>query len=87
MYIDKAKYSGKNDSFLFKLTIFHDICDIANILQKIRLKAFPTRLTGLALNYYYLNSSISTSATFDKVCESIETYFEGVEYKRSVLLK
>ena len=44
-------------------------------------------LTDLALDYYYSNTSISTAATFDKVCELIQTYFEGAEYKRSVLSK
>ncbi len=45
-------------------------------------------LKGLALDYYY--SNISTSAVamnFDQVCNSIRNYFEGAEYKRSVLSK
>lgn len=31
MYTDEAKYSSENDDFTFKLTIFHDICDKANV--------------------------------------------------------
>ena len=87
MYTDETKYSGENDSFTCKLTIFHDIGARADIPQKILLKAFLTMLTSLALDYYYSNTSISTAATFDKVCDSIRTYFEGAEYKKSVLSK
>ena len=52
------------------------------------MKTFPTMLKGFALDYYY--SDISTSAValnFDQVCNSIRNYFEGAEYKRSVLSK
>ena len=42
-------------------------------------------LKGLALDYYYSNVSISTAATFDEICDSIRTYFEGAEHRRSVL--
>ncbi len=87
MYTDEAKYIGKNNSFTFKLTIFHDNCARADVPYEIKLKAFPTMLTGLALDYDYLNVSISTSVIFDEVCNSIRTYFEGVEYGRSVLSK
>ncbi len=31
LYTDEAKYSGENDSFSFKLTIFHDMCDRADV--------------------------------------------------------
>ena len=71
MYTNKAKYSGKNNSFAFKLTIFHDICARIDVSQDILFKAFITMPTGLVLDYYYLNTSINTAATFDKVCESI----------------
>ncbi len=85
MYIDEAKYRGKNDSFTFKVTIFHDICARADVPHEIKLKAFPTMLTGLALDYYYPNVSISTSVTLDEFSDLIQTYFEGVEYRRNVL--
>ncbi len=87
MYTDEAKYNGENDSFSFKLTIFHDIYARVDAPQDILLKAFPTMLTNLVLDYYYLNTSISIAATFEEVCYSIRTYFKGVEYKRSVLSK
>lgn len=59
IYIIKTKYSNQNNSFMFKLAIFYDIFAKANILSKTKMKAFPTILKGLALDYYYLNISIS----------------------------
>lgn len=76
MYINNAKYSSKNDSFIFKLMIFHDICARINVSQEILLKVFFTILTGLVLDYYYSNISISIAVTFDKMCELITIYFE-----------
>ena len=88
IYTDDAKYNGRNDSFIFKLAIFHDICSRADVPSEAKMKAFPTMLKGLALDYYYSNISTSTVAmNFDQVCNSIKNYFEGAEYKRSVLLK
>lgn len=85
MYINKTKYSNKNNSFILQLTIFFDICTRIDISQEILLKAFFTILTGLVLNYYYSNTSRSIAVTFDKVCESIPIYFEEAKYKRSIL--
>lgn len=86
MYTDEQKYSGENDSLVFKMTIFHDICTRADVPPEARLKAFPTMLKGLALDFYYSNVSISgTATTLDQVCYSIQAYFEGAEHKRSVL--
>ena len=87
IYTDEAKYNSNNNSFLFKLTIFHDICARVDISQDILLKTFSTILTGLILDYYYSNISISIAATFEEVCDSIQTYFERAEYKKSVLFK
>ncbi len=67
MYKDEAKSSGENDSFIFKLTIFYDVCSRGDVPHVIKLKAFPTILKGLALDYYYSNVSINTSVTFKKV--------------------
>lgn len=52
------------------------------------MKAIPTMLKWLALDYYSSNISISGIAmNFDQVCYSIRAYFEGAEYKRSILSK
>ncbi len=88
IYTNNAKYSGRNNSFTFKLAIFHDIYSRADVLPEAKMKAFPTMLKGLALNYYYSNISTSAIAmNFDRVCNSIRNYFEGAKYKQSVLSK
>lgn len=43
-------------------------------------------LTSLALNYYYLNTSISTTTIFDKIYKSIQTYFEKAKYKKKYII-
>ena len=88
IYSNDTKYSGHNDSFIFKLAIFHVICSRADIPPKAKMKALPTMLKGLALDYYY--SYISTSIVainFDQVYNSIRNYFEEAEYKQNVHLK
>lgn len=88
IYTNDAKYSGCNDSFIFKLEIFHDICARADVPPEAKMKTFPTMLKSLALNYYY--SNISTSAVtlnFDPVCNSIKNYFKRAKYKRTILSK
>jgi hypothetical protein len=63
------------------------MCDRADVPQSAKLKAFPTMLKGLALDYYYSNMSTGTPITFDEVCFSMRNYFEGAEYRRSILSK
>ena len=87
MYTDEAKYSGEDDSFAFKLSIFHDVCTRADIPPEAKLKAFPIMLKGLALDYYYSNMSTHGSPSFDQICRSIQNYFEGAEYRRSILAR
>jgi negative regulator of genetic competence, sporulation and motility len=88
LYTDEAKYSEKNDNFLFKLIMFNDMCDRIDVFFETKLKAFFTMLKRLALNYYYANVINSkTSFTFDDVCISMMNYFEDVEYKRNILNK
>src|SRR6266480_1542147 len=80
------KYSGENDNFDFKLTVFHDLCNRADIPDCIKAKAFPTMLRGLALDFYYANI-VNKHLNFDGTCNAITNYFEGPEYKRSILAK
>lgn len=88
MYTEELKYSGENDSFTFKLNIFHDRCARGGVPQEAKLKAFPIMLKGLAMHYYYSNiSSRNAFMTFDEVCYMIQSYFEGAEYKRNILSK
>ncbi len=88
IYINEAKYSGRNDSFTFKLAIFHDICSRSDVPLEAKMKTFPTMLKGLALDYYYSNISTRVVAlNFDQVCNSIRNYFKRAEYKQSVFSK
>ena len=82
MYTEESKYSGENNNFDFKLTVFHNICSRANVPEEAKAKAFPIMLHGLTLDYYYLNIANSTQImTLDDICHSIQVYFEGAEYK------
>jgi hypothetical protein len=89
LYTNEAKYSDENDSCSFKLTIFHDMCDRADVSQSAKLKAFSSMLKDLTLDFYYSNMFISTIIviTFNEVCFSMRNYFEDVEYRRSILSK
>jgi hypothetical protein len=89
LYTNEAKYSDEKDSFSFKLTIFHDMCDRADVSQSAKLKAFLTMLKDLALDYYYSNmfTIIIAVITFDEVCFSMRNYFEDAEYRRDILTK
>ncbi len=72
IYTDDAKYSGRNDSFTFKLAIFHDICSRADVPTEAKMKAFPTMLKGLALDNYSSNIGISgTVMNSDQIRYSI----------------
>lgn len=59
IYIDNIKYSGYNNNFIFKPTIFHNIYLKANVSRKIKMNKFSNILKGLALDYYYSNISIN----------------------------
>ena len=59
MYTKESKYRSNRDSFNFKLTIFYNIYGRANILYKVKAKAFPIMLKGLVLNFFYLNNTIN----------------------------
>jgi negative regulator of genetic competence, sporulation and motility len=89
LYSDETKYSEENDNFSFKLIMFNDMCDRIDVSSETKLKAFPTMLKELALDYYYANvtSSKNASFTLDDVCISMMNYFEDAEYKRSILNK
>lgn len=53
IYNDNIKYSGYNNSFIFKLAIFHNICFKTNVLLKRKMKVFSIILKNLALNNYF----------------------------------
>jgi hypothetical protein len=89
LYTNEAKYNDEIDSLFYKLTIFHDMCNRADVSQSAKLKAFLIRLKDLTFNYYYSNMFIITITviTFDEVCFFMRSYFEDVEYRRDILFK
>ncbi len=69
---DEAKYSGRDDSFTYKLAVFHDNCVRVDVPPEAKMKALPTTLKGPALDYYSSNNGISgTAMNSDQVCDSI----------------
>jgi hypothetical protein len=62
----KTKYKDENDSFSFKLTIFHDLCDRVDVFESIKLKAFFIMLKELTFDYYYSNMNIDAFIIFPK---------------------
>ena len=65
IYIKESKYKNNKDSFNFKFIIFYNICRRANILYKVKAKAFPIILKGLVFDFFYLNNIINKSSFQD----------------------
>ncbi|KAI1000719.1 hypothetical protein K3495_g7477 [Podosphaera aphanis] len=88
MYENDMKYRGEQDSFDFKLAIFLDHCERADIPDHIRAKAYPTMLSGAALNHYYANiASNKQPRDFNVMYYTTQNYSEGGEYKRTRLAR
>ena len=86
IYTEDNKYSGEDDNFDFKFTIFHDLCSRANVPQEAKAKAYPIILRGLALNHYYTNlKNVTITLLFDQIYNATRHYFKGPKYRRSIL--
>jgi hypothetical protein len=86
MYTEDNKYSGEDDNFDFKFTIFYDLCSRADVPQEAKVKAYPTMLRGLALDHYYTNlKNVTMTLSFNQICDATRHYFEGPEYRRGIL--
>jgi len=79
IYTEKQKYGGTNKSLDYKLTIFYDICNQADVPQEAYLKAFPTMLKGLALDHFYTNQL--SCLPFAKVCEHLWNFFKRLGFQ------
>ena len=79
MYTEELKYTGNGDSLDHKLVIFYDICSRADVPEEAYMKAFPTMLKGLALDFYYTNLA-TMNWDFSAICQAIINYFEREEY-------
>jgi len=54
--------------------------------QETKVKAYPTTLRGLILDYYYTNlKNITITLSFNQICNTTHHYFKGPKYRRSIL--
>ena len=80
---DNYKYSGEaTDSFNYKFTIFVNHCKRAKVSPDALLKAFPIMLTGIALEFYYINCR-GKYHTINDLFAVFKNYFEEDEHKRN----
>ena len=85
MYIEELKYNNINGSFNYKLTIFYNIYNRLDILQKAYNKALPIILIGLALNQYF-NGGLS-NLLFKDAYKHLCSFFKGPNLKCKNLSK
>jgi len=85
IYTEEQKYGGINESLNYKLTIFYNICNRADVPQEAYLKAFPTMLKGLALDHFYINQL--SRLPFAKACEHLWNFFKELGFQRKNLDK
>jgi hypothetical protein len=83
LYTDDQKYDGTSGNLDYKLSIFNDICNRADVPPAAHMKALPLMLTGIALNHYY-NAQLAL-LTFDDACKSLRNFFEGPGTERRTL--
>ena len=55
LYTDESKYTRQDNNFDFKLIIFYDLYSRASVSKEAKVKAYPTILSNLTLDYYYTN--------------------------------
>ena len=87
LYTNDVKYTGEDDGFDYKMTIFRDLCEKANVPINGTYQAFSTMLRGPALDYYYTIMAQSPRPSFAQLCQLIKQYFEGPGYNRRMLRK
>ena len=76
--MDEQKWDSGNSSFDQKLTIFYDIYEYVELLKEAIIKAFPTILKGLVLDYFY-NNNISKES-FNYISIYLCSFFKGPRY-------
>ncbi|RKF82229.1 hypothetical protein GcM1_173008, partial [Golovinomyces cichoracearum] len=84
MYDRKLKYSGFQDGFDFKLTIFYDLCTKAGINPDAYSSSFSTMLRDDALDYFY-DSINHQGLSFNIMCSMIKYHFEKEEHKKAMM--
>jgi hypothetical protein len=88
LYTKEKKYGGDGDSFNYKYNIFIDLCKKTELLINAYFKAFFIMLKEAALKHYYTTCKTDLRMTqLADLCSSVQSTFEGAEYKRSMLTK
>jgi hypothetical protein len=88
LYTEKKKYGGDGDSFDYKYNIFIDLCEKAELPIDAYFKAFFIMLKGAVLKHYSTTCKTDPRMTqLADLCSSVQSTFEGAEYKRSMLIK
>ena len=86
MYTDQLRYGAEGDSFSYKLRIFYDMCNRADVPQEAYLKAFLTMLKGLPLNQFFNSmASKAYSNSFQDTIKHMSSFFEGPGFQRRAL--
>jgi hypothetical protein len=87
LYTSDLKYGGELDNFDFKLAVFRDLAQRADLPPEQWIVAYPTMLKGSALNHYYANvvRSGTVGLSFQGVCNATRNYYEGPEFRREAL--
>lgn len=85
-YSPEEKYSGDDDDFDYKLSIFYDISRRAELPNEQFCQAFPMMLRGGALGFYHSSRS-NLPTDFKRLCAYIKREFEGDEAERNMLNK
>jgi hypothetical protein len=78
IYTNEQKYDGTNGSFNYKLTIFLDIYRRIKLPEEAFMRAFPTILKGLALDYFY--NALLLQRTYQEAYNNIRGFFKGPGY-------
>lgn len=87
MYGPELKYQGEGDSFDYKLNIFMELCEKADVPELLYAKAYSIMLSGSALTHYFSVTSNGHRSNFDELCTATRDYFEGPETKRNKIAR
>ena len=88
VYIDEMKYERLDDSFHYKLIIYHDTCQRVGVSNEVKTLSFSTMLKNDALKYHYMQMNrIKTNVTFEIMCKKMTDQFERSEYSRTNFIK
>ena len=72
VYIIEMKYERLNDSFHYKLIIYHDTCRRVEVSNEVKTLSFSTMLKNNVLKYHYMQMSrIEANITFEIMCKKM----------------